>query len=156
MDSLRVAEVAGVVVCDADWDWMASCDGLEFGEDFSDVPTFCGEGAGALGPLRVVAEEVTVVLHGGTAAGGVDYYGVDVGVLEEFDDAACHCGGLVVQARVDHQGSAAGLIGRRDYFAAFGGENAGGGFVDVGEEDLLDASGKHADTATRCCSRQRI
>ena len=50
---------------------------------------------------------------------------------------------------MDHEGSAAGLVCGCDDFAAFGGEDAGGGGVDVGEEDLLDASGEHADAKAR-------
>jgi len=156
VDSLCVAEVAGVVVRDADWERMAGCQRLEFGEDFGDVAALCREGSGAFGPLRIVAEEVAVVLHRGTTAGGVDDDGVDVGLLEEFDDAAGHGGGLIVESGVDHQRPAARLIARRDYFAAFGGEDAGGGFVDVGEEDLLDASGEHAGSSAGCGGSHRI
>ncbi len=77
----------------------------------------------------------------GAAAGGVDDDGVYVGGFEEGDQVAGHDGGLVFEAGVDHEGSAAGLIGGGDYFAAFGGEDSGGGGVYVREEDRLDAAG---------------
>jgi hypothetical protein len=92
---------------------------------------------------------MAVLLHGGTAAGGVDDDGVDVGLLEEGDDAAGHGGSLVFETGVDHERSAAGLILGRDDFAAFGGEDASGCGVDVGEEDLLDTSGEKAYATAR-------
>ena len=55
--------------------------------------------------------------------------------------------GLVFQTRVDHQRTTTGLILRDDDFAALGGENARGCFVDMLKEDLLNTAGEHADTA---------
>ena len=115
-------------------------DRRQLAEDLGDVFALCGEGGGAGCPFGVVAEEVAVLLHGGAAAGGVDDDGVDVGGLEEGDDVARHCGGLLFEAGVDHQGSAAGLVFGRDDLAAFSGEDACGGGVDVGEEDLTGRS----------------
>jgi hypothetical protein len=139
---LRVAEVAGVVIRDADGQGIARRERRELGEDLGDVAAFCGEGCGSGGPGGVVAEEMAVLLHGGTAAGGVDDNGVDCGLLEEGDDATGHFGGLVFEAGVEHERAAAGLICGDDDFAALGGEDSGGGCVDVGEEDLLDAAGE--------------
>ena len=139
--------MAGVVVGDAEGEGIARRLGREFAEDFCDVFAFCGEGAGAVGPFGVIAEEMAILLHGRAAAGGVDDDGIDVGALEEVDDGAGHRGGLFFEAGVDHEGSAAGLILRGDDFAALGGQNARGGGVDVGEEDLLYTAGKHADAA---------
>jgi len=99
---------------------------------------------------------MAVLLHGGAAACGVDHDGVYVGAVEEVYDGAGHCGGLFFEAGVDHEGSAAGLILGGDDFAAFGGEDARGGGVDVGEEDLLYASGQHADAAARGTGRGRV
>ncbi len=82
---------------------------------------FAEKAAGAIGPLRVVAEKVTVLLHGGTAASGVDNDGVDVGGFEEGDEVASHGGGLVFESGVDHQGSAAGLAGWDNDFETFSG-----------------------------------
>ena len=154
IDALRVAEMAGVVVGDADREWIArgwrmTFKGFEFREDFGDVAAFCGEGAGARGPVGIVAEEMAVLLHGGTAAGGVDDDGFDLGLLKERDDAAGHFGGLVFEAGVDHECSAAGLICGGDDFTAFGGQDSGGCGVDVREEDLLNAAGEHAYAAAR-------
>src|SRR5277367_4162933 len=96
---------------------------------------------------------MAVFLHGGAAACGVDDDGVYVGGLEEGDDVARHCGGLLFEAGVDHQGSAAGLVLGSDDLAAFSGEDSCGSGVDVGEEDLLDAAAEHADSATLRCGR---
>jgi hypothetical protein len=104
-------------------------------------------GARAGGPGGIVAEEMAVELHSGSAAGGVDDDGVYVGLLEEGDEAASHSGGLIVETGVEHEGAAAGLVRGRDDLAAFSGKDSGGGGVDVGEEDGLDASGEHADAA---------
>jgi hypothetical protein len=122
--------------------------GWHAAEDFGDVFTFLGEGLGPSGPLGVVAEQVAVLLHGRAAAGCVDDDGVDVGGFEERDEIAGHGGSLIFEAGMDQEGSAAGLTGRGDDVEAFGAQDSGGGGVDVGEEDLLDAAGKHADTAS--------
>jgi len=76
-DALRVAQVAGVVVGDAYLQRISRGDWFEFGEDFGDVAALCGECLGAGGPVRIVAEKMAVLLHGGAAAGGVDDDGVD-------------------------------------------------------------------------------
>ena len=151
-DALRVTQVASVVIRDAHRQRIARRDRWKFAEDLGDVFALCGEGGGTGCPCGVVAEEVAVFLHGGAAACGVDDDGVYVGGLEEGDDVASHCGGLLFEAGVDHQGSAAGLVFGRDDLAAFSGEDSRGGSVDVGEEDLLDAAAEHADSATQSCS----
>lgn len=146
-DALGVPEVAGVVVGDAEREGVAGGKGRKLSEELGDVATAGGKGAGALGPVGVVAEEMAVVLHGGAAAGGVDEDRVDLGLFEEGDDGLGHGGRFGVEAGVEHEGSAAGLAGRDDDLAAFGGEDAGGRLVDVGEEDGLDAAGEHAYAA---------
>ncbi len=151
-DALRVTQVAGVVIRDAHRQRISWRNGRKLAENLCDVFALCGEGGGTGGPFGVVAEQVAVLLHRGAAAGSVDDDGIDVGGFEHGDDVAGHRGGLVFEAGVDHQGPAAGLILWRDDLAAFSGEHARGGGVDVGEEDLLDASGQHADAAALCCT----
>ena len=51
----------------------------------------------------------------------------------------------VCAAVVEGEGAAAALGWGDYYVAAFGGQDSGGGDVDLGEEDLLDAAGEHAD-----------
>jgi len=106
---------------------------------------FCGEGFGASGVGGIVAQEVAVFFDVGAAAGGVGDDGVHVGVFESVDGVACVGLRLGLFAGVDEQSAAAGLRGRSDDFAAFGGEDADGGGVDVGEEGALDAAEKEAD-----------
>ena len=118
-------------------------------ENFGDVFTFFGEGLGASGPFGVVAEEVAVLLHGRTAAGCVNDDGVDVGCFEEGDEIAGHGGGLIFEAGMDHEGSAARLTGRDDDVEAFGAQHACGGGVDVREEDGLNAAGEQAYARAR-------
>ena len=113
-DALRVPEMAGIVVGDAEGKGVAGGGGRELAEDLGDVAAFGGEVAGADGPVGVVAEKVAVLLHGGSAAGGVDDDGIDVGVFEDGDDVAGHVGGLGLEAGVEHEGAAAGLVGGRD------------------------------------------
>src|SRR5271156_1498934 len=124
---------------------MAWSDGWPAAEDFGDVFALCGECAGAISPLRVVAEEVAVPLHRGAATGGVDNDRVDVGSFEEGDQISSHLGGLVFEAGVDHESSAAGLAGWSDDLEAFCGEDTRCGCVDVREEDLLDAASEHTN-----------
>ena len=112
---------------------------------------FAEKAAARAAQCGVVAEEVAVLLHGGAAAGGVDDDGVDVGGFEERDDAlramAAACSSRPEWTmRAPQQGWLCGS----DDFAAFGGEDARGGGVDVREEDVLHAAGEHADAAARC------
>ena len=62
-DALRVREVAGVVVGDAQRERMARRLRLVLGEQLGDVVDAGRERGGALGPLGVVGEQVRVVLH---------------------------------------------------------------------------------------------
>ena len=88
-----------------------------------------------------------VILHVGAAAGGVDDDSVDVGVFEEVDGGAGEIEGGGFFSGVDAESAAAGLFGRGNDFAAFGGEDADGGGVDVREESALDAAEEKADAS---------
>ena len=125
---------------------MTGGPGGRVGEDFRDVFAARAKGSGARGPDGVAAEKVTVLLHGGAAARGVNDDRFHVHSLEGGDHFSGKGGGVFIKAGVDHKGSAAFLLPWNDNLKAFGGKNADGGFVDVLEEDLLDASGEHADS----------
>ena len=123
--------------------------GRELAEDLRDVPAFSTEGSGAGRPCRIVAEEVSILLHGRAAAGGVDDDRVHLGGFKDGDHAAGEASGLIFQARVDHESAAAWLGARDNHLAAFRGEDADGRLVDVLEEDLLNTAGEHANAAAR-------
>ena len=119
-------------------------------EDFGNVFALCGECLGTSGPLRVVAEKMAVFLHRRAATCGIDDNGVNVGGFEESNELAGHCGGLVFEAGVDHEGPAARLAGWNDDLKTLRAEQACGRGVNVGEKSLLDATSEHADaTASR-------
>src|SRR5437764_1284922 len=68
---LGVRQVTGVVVGDLDGDRMATRARAGVGQQFRDVADLLRERLGSVRPLRVVAQEVRVVLHRGPAAGRV-------------------------------------------------------------------------------------
>ena len=103
------------------------------------------ERLGPLGVRRVVAEQVAVLLHGRAAAGRVDHHLVDPGGVEGLDGRPGERLGLGLAAGVQAEGAAAALGGRGDDLAAVGGQDPGGGRVDLGEEHPLDAAGEHPD-----------
>src|SRR5271155_314485 len=98
---------------------MARGHGWHATEDFGDVFALFGECPGTSGPVGVVTEKMPVFLHRRAAAGGVDDNGVDIRGFEESNEIAGHGGGLVFQARVDHEGPAAGLAGWGNDLEAF-------------------------------------
>lgn len=116
-------------------------------EDFGDVFALFGECPGTSGPVGVVTEKVPVFLHSRAAAGGVDDDGVDVRGFEESNEIAGHAGGLVFQARVNHESPAAGLSGWGDDLKSFSTQHACSSGVYVGEKYLLNAAGEHADAS---------
>ena len=80
---------------------------------------------------------------------GVDDDVVEVEVLEGVDGLAGEVQGLFFAAGVGGEGAAAALVFGGYDLAALGGEDANGGGVDLGEEDLLHAAGqeRHAQLA---------
>ena len=69
---------------------------------------------------------------------------VDLRALEDVDHAPRQIERGRFLAGVHHQGAAAGLIGGRDHFAAFGRQHAHRGRVDLRHEFALDASQQQA------------
>ena len=68
VDGLSMSEVAGVVVRNAHGQRMARSLGGEVAEYLGDVLALCAEGCGAGGPDGIIAQDMTVLLHGGTAS----------------------------------------------------------------------------------------
>lgn len=98
---------------------------------------------------------MAVLFHVGTAAGGVDDDGIGVGLFEDVDRLAGEGKRRGFFSGVDAERAATGLILWGDDFAALGGEDAGGGGVDVREEGALDAAEEEADTPALFALRER-
>ena len=94
---------------------------------------------------------MAVLLHGRSAAGGVDDDGVDVGGSKSAMMLRAIAAAWSSRPEWTMSAPQQGWFGGSDHLAAFGGEDARGGGVDVREEDLLDAAGEHADAAARSC-----
>src|SRR5216683_1864640 len=90
-----------------------------------------------------------VFLEGGTAAGGVGDDGVEVFAKKCGEIVAREFASGIANAGVGGERAAAELILRDCHFAAVGGEDADGGFVELGESDVGDAAGEegHAGAA---------
>src|SRR6266851_9333007 len=86
-----------------------------------------------------------VFLEGGTAAGGVGDDGVEVFVKKCGEIVAREFASRIAKAGMRGERAAAELIFRDDHFAAVGGEDADGGFVELRECDVGDASGEKRD-----------
>ena len=100
---------------------MALAAWLKFREGFADVLALCGKVSGAFGVFRVVAKQVSVLLHVGAAPGGIGHDGIYVGLLEYIDRLLCEVHGGGFLSGVHEQRAAAGLRLRSDDFAPFGG-----------------------------------
>jgi len=146
-DALRVLEMAGIVEGDARGKRMARGARRKLGQEFGNVAAFCGESFGAVGVDRIVAKKVGVFLHVGAAAGGVDDDGVDLDLFEDVDGGTGEVEGGGFFSGVDAESAAASLFGGSNDFAAFRGENAKGGGVDVREESALDAAEEKTDAS---------
>src|SRR5260370_30846565 len=86
-----------------------------------------------------------VFLEGGTAAGGVGDDGVEVFAKKCGEIVAREFASGIANAGVGGERAAAKLIFWDDHFAAVGGEDADGGFVELRECDVGDASGEKRD-----------
>jgi len=98
--------------------------------------------------VGIVAQQVTVFLHIGAAAGGVGDDEVDVCAVKGIDGAASQRESVVFFAGVDHQCAAARLILWSDHFVAFSREHANRGGVDLRKKFALDATEEQADAET--------
>ena len=135
---------------------IARRDRFHLAQNFGDVPALCREITRAVRPLRIVAQQMAVLLHRRTASGGVDHNSVDVRPFKELNNAARHYAGLLFQPGMNHQGPAAWLIHRGNDLAPFGGQNARCCCIDVREENLLHASRQHPHPPAMGCSRRCV
>src|SRR6266851_5537565 len=86
-----------------------------------------------------------VFLEGGTAAGGVGDDGVEAFEQKCGEIVAREFASRIAKAGMRGERAAAELILRDCHFAAVGGEDADGGFVELGESDIGDAAGEERD-----------
>ena len=150
-DALRVRQVTGVVIGDAQRHRLrAAPAGGRSRERLGDVADLRRESRGPRGPLRVVRQQLAVLLHRRAAAGRV-HHDLSTGwaalrtprsAARAKARASSSCAG------VQRERAAAALAGRRDDVAALGGEHPGGRGVDVAEEHALDAAGEQPDALT--------
>ena len=140
-------EVAGVVIRDAQRERMPRRPRrAELGRRSPLTSrTRAANAARAIGPGRIVREQVAVLLHRRSAAGGVDGDPFDARALEDLDGAPREGARLVQPAGMERQRAAASLLGRRDDVAAFGGQHVDGRGVDVRKHEALHAAGQQAD-----------
>src|ERR687897_490038 len=145
-DSLRVRQVAGVVVGRRNRQRITLSHGADFLKELRDITALRAESLRPLRVLRVVAQQVTVLLHRRATTCGVDDDVVQVQVLEGVYGLAGEVQGLLLAARVGREGAATTLLGGH-YLATLGGQNAYGGGVDRREEDPLHAASHDAGPA---------
>src|SRR5437762_1111765 len=133
---------------------MARSAGLEFREDFADVLALCRKVSGTFVVFRIVAEQVSVLLHVGTASvlGGHD--GLHVGVHEHIDGLLCEIDGGGFLSSMNEQSATASLRLWSDHFTAFGGENAGRGGIHLRKKFALHAAKKQPDAAALWADRR--
>ena len=110
--------------------------------------TFAENACAALGPARLVGQQLAVLLHRRAAAGHVHRDDVDPGALEHLDQRLGAPDRLLLAPGVQPECPAAALLARRHDLVALGGQHPHRREVDLVEEDVLDAAGEHADPAT--------
>src|SRR5215208_3691012 len=138
--------MAGIVVGSRNGQRISLSHRAKFLEELRDVADLRAESLRPLRVLRIVAQQVIVLLHRRATARGVDDDVVQVQVLEGVYGLAREVQGLLLAARVGGEGAATTLLGGH-YLATLGGQNAYGGGVDGGEEDPLHAARQHGDPA---------
>jgi hypothetical protein len=134
--------MAGILVRDADGKRLHFCGEAEGGEEFGDIAGFGGKFAGVGVLFFAQGEEMMVFLEGGAAAGGVGDDGVEVFAKKCGEIVSREIAGSVANAGVRGERAAAELILWDDDFAAIGGKDADGGFVELRKSDVGNASGE--------------
>ena len=143
-DFLSVEKMAGILVGDAEGKRFEFGGEAEGDEEFGDVANFSREGA-RLGKLRFFGQkEMMVFLERGATAGRVGDDGVEIFAEEDGKIFLCEFAGGVANASVRGEGAATELSFGDDDFAAVGGEDADGGFIELRERDVGDAAGEES------------
>ena len=113
------------------------------------------ENARAFGPLGVVRQQLSVLLHRRPATGGVDHNLIDALALERGDESLRKRARILVVSAVQPERAAAALAARRHDLAAFRGQRANRRLVDLAEKRPLHASRDEADAQARRALRGR-
>jgi len=101
-------------------------------------------------------KEMIVFLEHGTAAGGVGDDGVEVFAKKCGEILSSEIAGAIANARMRGQRAAAKLVLWDDHFAAVGGEDADGGFVELRKSDVGYAAREEGNAgAARTDGRKR-
>src|SRR5579863_10749849 len=116
--------MARVVIRDAQLERMSLCPWRALVEEFRDVATFGSERFRFRRVIRIVAQQVTVLLHVRATAGRIRDDEFDVGAIEDIDRSAGELKRTVFFTGMNHEGATAWLIGGSDDFEAFCGKNA--------------------------------
>ena len=120
---------------------------LVLGEELGDVADLGREGRRAVGPGRLVGQQMRVVLHARAAAGDVD--GDRLEALVGRDRRLGERLGLLLLAGVELERAAAARLPRRVDLPALRAQDPHRGRVHVAEEDALDAALHERDAAAR-------
>src|ERR687889_99002 len=153
-DSLCVRQMAGVVVGRRNGQRISLGHGAKFLKELRDIADIRAENLRPLRVLRVVTQQVSVLLHSRAAARGVDDDVVQVQALEGIYGLAGEVQRLLLAARVCGEGAAATLFGGH-HLATFCGQDADRSGVDVGEENPLHAARQDTDPAALLAYRAR-
>ena len=154
-DALRVRQVAGVVVRDAQprSDAAAPAARRAPTTHLGDVAHARRERARALGPRRIVGEQLAVLLHRRSAAGGVDGDPLDAGALEASIVRRANARASSSRPACSASAPQQPWSARRDHVAAFGGQHVDGRVVHVRKDEPLHAAGQQADRQPRARRR---
>src|SRR5262245_36974669 len=137
-----MGEVAGVVVANPNGQRMASQGAvLQTGDRLARVSNLGGKLTRPSGPVGIVPQQVTVGFQRGSTTCGVDDDFLHVAPVERCNHLARTGTSLFLAARVQGQGTAAALGGRRNDTASGSGKHPRRCFVDVSEEDALNTPG---------------
>ena len=139
--------MAGVVVGGPATDRVPRGPRLGRGQHLVHVADPGAERGRTLGPVRVVVEQVPVLLHRRAAAGHVGHHVVDVQRLERGDGAPRPAQRLLLTPGVQLQRAAAPLVAGHDHVVALRGQHPCGGRVDPVEEHVLHAAGQQRHPA---------
>ena len=120
---------------------------LQFAQKLRDIFALGRKSRSALSPLRLVAQQIPILLHRRAAPGGIDNHRVHFSLFKCRDHSLRQSSGLRFQARVQHERAATGLLAGNDHFASFRGKHARGGGIYAWKEDLLHAAGQHSNPA---------
>ena len=123
--------MAGILIGDAQRQRVQFCGEAERGEELGDVADVLGKGASLRVFFFVRREKMIVFLERGAAAGGIGDDGVEVFAQEDGEVFSGEVARGIANAGMRGEGAATALSRGDDHFAAVGGEDAKGGFVEL-------------------------